>query len=250
MISRFEPGRMNVPRSRLTLDRPVRTSRCALDPRFEKRLVRVLPSRLVYRQNHSTAMIAMPVLFSSTAARSDTSGGRTGPGPAWLSISLTRASNDRSSWVIKGRPNSGRPLYIASTMHIIESQTTSAAVPGDKRGYRKPTLPPLGRNALFADVPDGIPSGSHSEVEQAVQVDEKRPFRRSGRPNSPEVLGLYLERPLKSRGRCLAVFGRALRIQRLEGSRFCSRRTRWSSMGFQSTLAWKLLEGRALVGRP
>ena len=66
----------------------------------------------------------------------------------------------------------------------------------------------------------------------------------------PEVLGLYLERPLKSRGRCLAVFGGALRIQRLEGSRFCSRRTRWSSMGFQSTLAWKLLEGRVLVGRP
>src|SRR5262249_51635959 len=69
-----------------------------------------------------------------TAARSDTTAGWAGPGPGWPSISLTKASNDESSLAIKGRPNSARPLYLASAMQIIEPQTDLGGGSGRRVG--------------------------------------------------------------------------------------------------------------------
>src|ERR1022692_4257906 len=80
-------------------------------------------------------MTALPVLFSNTAARSDTTAGGANPGPGWPSMSFTRASNEQSSLAIKGRPNSARPLYLVSAIHTIESQTDLAAIPGEEWRY-------------------------------------------------------------------------------------------------------------------
>ena len=50
-------------------DKDCRPEESTMDRRLVCRwLVRILPSRLVYRQNHSIPMIALPVLFKSTAA--------------------------------------------------------------------------------------------------------------------------------------------------------------------------------------
>jgi len=75
----------------------------------------------------------------------------------------------------------------------------------------------------------GVTSKSGLIGDQTATRTGRQPTPEACPESSPEVLGLYLERPCNQGGRGFAVFGGALRIQRLEGSH----PGMWESMYFE-----------------
>jgi CheY-like chemotaxis protein len=61
VIKRFDPGRINVPTSRVAPERPVKTSSCTLEPRLEERFVCAVPEAVTYRHTCEIPTMAFPL---------------------------------------------------------------------------------------------------------------------------------------------------------------------------------------------